>query len=90
MKILSDTTIFNDLLKALDTGMAVYMKVDTLDYISLSEFAYVLNNNIPTISIYFYNFADSYSVIPSEGYSDSDLYIPTNFILSEESAPVVK
>lgn len=89
MKTLSDTTIFNDLLKALDTGMAVYMKVGTLNYISLSKFAYVLNNDVPTISIYFYNLTDSYSVIPSEGYSNSDLYIPTNFILSEESAPVV-
>ncbi len=87
MKTLSNTTTFNNLLKALDTGMVVYIKDGNNIYNPLGGFGYVLKNNIPTIAMGFYNLSDRYEIMPSEVYSDSDLYIPTNFILSE---PVVK
>lgn len=86
MKTLSDTIIFNDLLKALDTGMVVYLKNGISGYFTLDNFGFILNGNVPTISMKFYNIDNYYSVIPSEGYSDSDLYTPTNFVIQEASS----
>lgn len=79
-----NTVIFNDLFEALDTGITVYLYEDTDDYkyYMIKSFSIWYSNNDPMI--YVSTDYDAFSIKPSNGYSLSDLYTPTNIIVMSE------
>ena len=81
-----NTVIFNDLFEALDTGITVYLYEDVEDttyYMITSFYIYYPNNGSPIITII--TGYGIFNIKPSNGYSLSDLYTPTNIIISEDT-----
>jgi len=78
-----DTTIFNNILEALDTGKIVYIfgngGSDGYDVIT----GFIIINSDESLSIELYTIGSSFVIYPSEGYNASNLYIPTNLTISE-------
>lgn len=70
-----DTTLFNQVLEALDTGKTIYFKmIDT--YHTITNFTYIQNNG--DCLFFTLNNGDTYEICPSSGYTSSQLYVPTN------------
>ena len=83
MDEISNTTAYNNLLRALDSGKVVYVYNSTYGtYRPLKEFTVGNSNGDFYIFITDTN-NNTYSIFPSDGYSSSDLYTPTNFIFFE-------
>ena len=75
---LFSTTIFNELLQAIDTGMTIYGYDSEYGYYSpLNSFSLLDEDGI-YLSLFFGNNGTAYNLYPSDGYSESDLYTPTN------------
>lgn len=86
-----DTEVFNDCLKALDSGMTVYLR-DGVYYDRVVAFSINYNNYLNTIVLLLFSNGsdnDDYLICPSRGYSDSDLYTPTNIRIEESSPPEI-
>lgn len=80
-----NTVIFNDLFEALDTGTTVYLYEDVEDntYYMITSFQAYYSNNSSVI--YVITGYDTFFIKPSNGYSASDLYTPTNIVIPEDS-----
>ena len=76
-----DTTIYNELLKALDDGKTIFAHLDNLNtfyYMMLTNFTYI--SLVGSESKYIYiEIIDTY-FYPTPGCSPSDLYQPVNLI----------
>lgn len=80
-----DTTLFNQVLEALDTGKTIYFKMIDNNYYTIENFAYLLNNG--DYLLFSLTNGSSYSIYPSSGYTSSQLYTPVNiegYVAQEE------
>lgn len=88
-----DTTIFNEVLEALDTGKTIYV-LDSYEYDSIAPpmyvtvtgfCCYIASEAPPIITLYFtlYDSTLAIDIEPSINYSNNDLYVPTNIAISE-------
>ena len=79
---LYDTTTFNDVIEALDTGKTIYLFTGYM-YVFITSFNLFIDNNSHIITLNFNG--DSLIVYPSEGYDVSDLYTPSNINFRENA-----
>ena len=86
---LYDTTVFNETLEALDTGKTVYLYYEmTALYCSITSFGLAIVDNSHLIYLKTDEGA-KLTIYPFEGYNVSDLYTPTNLIISEDDSSEV-
>ena len=80
---LYDTTIFNGVVEALDTGKIIYLYNETMVYYQvICSFGLAIIDNSHCISLGTVD-GGLLNIYPSEGYNVSDLYTPTNIAFSE-------
>lgn len=83
--ILHDTETFNNLLRALDSGMTVYV-YDGWGYSVVMSFSIMNEYDGLCISLHY---GDSCYIYPSYDYDNDDLYTPTNISVPEPGSTEV-
>lgn len=84
-----DTTIFNEVLEALDTGKTIYVfrsydddSISPSMYFTVGSFCCYISSGAPPIITLFCTLV-TIDIEPSINYSNNDLYVPTNIAISE-------